>query len=129
MIKIEEVKRGDDTRSWSPPSAPVLDLQPSNAAHLPAESAYFLATNRNKRSVTVNFKDPRGVLIHALIKSNKSPTQSLTGLEIVHDLVRKADVLVENFIAGKLASMGLGWEDCKKINERLIYASITGMCY
>ncbi|KAB5589309.1 CaiB/baiF CoA-transferase family protein [Ceratobasidium theobromae] len=107
VIKIEEVKRGDDTRSWSPPSAPVLDLQPSNAAHLPAESAYFLAANRNKRSVTVNFKDPRG-------------------LEIVHDLVRKADVLVENFIAGKLASMGLGWEDCKKINERLIYASITG---
>lgn len=40
--------------------------------------------------------------------------------------MRKADVLVENFISGKLASMGLGWEDCRKINERLVYASITG---
>lgn len=107
VIKIEEVKRGDDTRSWTPPAAPVLDSQPADSAHLPPESAYFLAVNRNKRSITVNFKDPRG-------------------LEIVHDLVRKADVLVENFISGKLASMGLGWEDCRKINERLVYASITG---
>ncbi|CEL58506.1 CaiB/baiF CoA-transferase family protein C7orf10 homolog OS=Mus musculus PE=2 SV=2 [Rhizoctonia solani AG-1 IB] len=107
VIKIEEVKRGDDTRSWSPPSAPLLDGQPQNAAHLPPESAYFLAANRNKRSITVNFKDPRG-------------------LEVVYDLIRKADVLVENFISGKLASMGLGWEDCKKINEKLVYASITG---
>ncbi|QRV92617.1 CaiB/baiF CoA-transferase family protein [Ceratobasidium sp. AG-Ba] len=107
VIKIEEVKRGDDTRSWSPPAAPVLDSQPKDATHLPPESAYFLATNRNKRSITVNFKDPRG-------------------LEIVHDLVRKADVLVENFVSGKLASMGLGWDDCKKINPRLVYASITG---
>ncbi|KDN37301.1 hypothetical protein RSAG8_10283, partial [Rhizoctonia solani AG-8 WAC10335] len=74
---------------------------------LPPESAYFLAANRNKRSITVNFKDPKGG-------------------EIVYDLIRKADILVENFITGKLASMGLGWEDCKKINERLIYASITG---
>ncbi|KAL5632417.1 hypothetical protein ACGC1H_005394 [Rhizoctonia solani] len=107
VIKIEEVKRGDDTRSWSPPAAPVLDTQPRDAAHLPPESAYFLATNRNKRSITVNFKAP-------------------TGLEIIYDLIRKADILVENFIAGKLASMGLGWEDCKKLNEKLIYASITG---
>ncbi|CAE6471387.1 unnamed protein product [Rhizoctonia solani] len=97
VIKIEEVKRGDDTRSWSPPAAPVLDTQPRDAAHLPPESAYFLATNRNKRR-----------------------------LEIIYDLIRKADILVENFIAGKLASMGLGWEDCKKLNEKLIYASITG---
>ncbi|CAE6434768.1 unnamed protein product [Rhizoctonia solani] len=97
VIKIEEVKQGDDTRSWSPPAAPVLDSQPQDAAHLPPESAYFLAANRNKRR-----------------------------LEIIYDLIRKADILVENFIAGKLASMGLGWEDCKKINEKLIYASITG---
>lgn len=57
--------------------------------------------------MTVNFKTPEG-------------------LAIVHKLVERADVLVENFVSGKLASMGLGWEDCKRINERLIYASITG---
>jgi len=48
------------------------------------------------------------------------------GLEIVRKLVEKSDILVENFVAGKLASMGLGWEECKRINEKLIYASITG---
>jgi crotonobetainyl-CoA:carnitine CoA-transferase CaiB-like acyl-CoA transferase len=64
--------------------------------------------NRNKRSITVNFKKPKG-------------------LEILHQLVAKADVLVENFLPGKLDSMGLGYPDCSAINDRLIYASITGM--
>jgi hypothetical protein len=49
------------------------------------------------------------------------------GLEILRRLIKKSDVLVENFISGKLASMGLGYEDCKKLNPKLIYASITGM--
>ena len=75
---------------------------------MPDESAYFLAVNRNKRSMTVNFKAPEG-------------------LEIVHRLVKQADVLVENFVSGKLASMGLGYEDCKKLNPKLVYASITGV--
>lgn len=57
--------------------------------------------------MTVNFKTPEG-------------------LEIIRKLVEKSDVLVENFVSGKLATMGLGWEDCKKVNERLIYTSITG---
>ncbi|KAI0074041.1 CAIB/BAIF family enzyme [Panus rudis PR-1116 ss-1] len=105
VIKVEESTRGDDTRTWSPPSAPKLEDAP--APHLPPESAYFLAANRNKRSITVNFKKPEG-------------------LEIVHKLIEQSDVLVENYISGKLATMGLGWEDCKKINPRLIYASITG---
>ncbi|KAF5382526.1 hypothetical protein D9615_002808 [Tricholomella constricta] len=48
------------------------------------------------------------------------------GLEILHKLVKQSDILVENFISGKLATMGLGYEDCKKLNPRLIYASITG---
>ncbi len=77
---------------------------PSN----PPESAYFLAVNRNKRSVTVNFKEP-------------------DGLEILHRLVERSDVLVENYIPGKLAKMGLGWDDCRAINPRLVYASITGL--
>jgi hypothetical protein len=57
--------------------------------------------------MTVNFKTPEG-------------------LEILHRLVKQSDILVENFVSGKLATMGLGWEDCRKINPRLIYASITG---
>jgi len=48
------------------------------------------------------------------------------GRTIIEKLVEKSDVLVENFISGKLASLGLGWEDCQKINERLIYTSISG---
>ncbi|KAJ7134478.1 CAIB/BAIF family enzyme [Mycena epipterygia] len=107
VVKVEEISRGDDTRTWNPPSAPTIASAPPESAHLPPESAYFLAVNRNKRSMTVNFKAP-------------------DGLEIVRKLVARADVLVENFVSGKLESMGLGWEDCRKINPRLIYASITG---
>ncbi|KAI9466121.1 CAIB BAIF family enzyme [Lactarius psammicola] len=107
VIKVEEIKRGDDTRSWNPPAAPLSETAPKTSSHLPPESAYFLAVNRNKRSITVNFKKPEG-------------------LEILRKLVARADILVENFIPGKLDSMGLGYEDCSAINNRLIYASITG---
>jgi succinate---hydroxymethylglutarate CoA-transferase len=57
--------------------------------------------------MTVNFKKPKG-------------------LEILHKLVAKADILVENFVPGKLDSMGLGYAECSVINDRLIYASVTG---
>ncbi|EKM79349.1 hypothetical protein AGABI1DRAFT_113921 [Agaricus bisporus var. burnettii JB137-S8] len=107
VIKVEEVSKGDDTRTWHPPSAPLLNEAPDSSSHLPPESAYFLAINRNKRSITVNLKKPEGI-------------------EIIRELVKRSDVLVENFVSGKLASMGLGWEDCQRLNERLIYASITG---
>jgi succinate---hydroxymethylglutarate CoA-transferase len=85
-----------------------METIPQDSKHLPPESAYFLSVNRNKRSITVNFKDPQG-------------------LEILHKLIKQSDVLVENFVSGKLATMGLGWEDCQKINPNLIYASITGV--
>ncbi|GJJ14621.1 hypothetical protein Clacol_008887, partial [Clathrus columnatus] len=93
--------------SWHPPCAPLSPDAPPETSHLPPESAYFLSVNRNKRSITVNFKEPEG-------------------LKVMQDLIKDADVLVENFVTGKLAKMGLGWEDCKKINPRLIYTSITG---
>jgi CoA-transferase family III len=96
------------TGSWSPPAAPLSENAPKASSHLPPESAYYLAVNRNKRSITVNFKKPKG-------------------LEILHKLVAKADVLVENFLPGKLDSIGLGYADCSSINDKLIYASITGM--
>jgi hypothetical protein len=59
---------------------------PEDTSNLPPESAYFLAVNRNKRSMTVNFKKPEGQ-------------------KIMYELVNRADILVENFIPGKLASM------------------------
>jgi hypothetical protein len=125
VIKVEEITRGDDTSSvfrsfhpaphspqylsgsWNPPAAPLLDSAPASASHLPPESAYFLSINRNKRSITVDFKTP-------------------AGLEILHRLIKQSDIFIENFISGKLATIGLGWDDCRKINPRLIYASITG---
>ncbi|KAK7021817.1 hypothetical protein VNI00_017261 [Paramarasmius palmivorus] len=109
VIKVEQVGKGDDTRTWNPPAAPLLpsSSQPPGSENLPPESAYFLAINRNKRSITVDFKSPKG-------------------LEIIKKLVAQSDVLVENYIPGKLAEVGLGWEDCSKINEGLVYASITG---
>lgn len=95
--------------SWNPPSAPLLstDVQPANSTHLPPESAYFIACNRNKRSITVNFKAPEGI-------------------DILRKLIVKSDILVENFVSGKLAEIGLGWDTCRKLNEKLIYVSITG---
>jgi len=125
VIKVEEITRGDDTSSvflssrsapnsrrclsgsWNPPAAPLLDSAPAEASHLPPESAYFLSINRNKRSITVDFKSP-------------------AGLEILHRLIKQSDIFIENFISGKLATIGLGWDDCHKINPRLIYTSITG---
>lgn len=124
VIKIEEPTKGDDTRkstdicnilhafnadvgSWYPPYAKTVDTAPPETAHLPPEAAYFLSANRNKRSLGLNFKHP-------------------DGLAVLYKLIKDADILVENFVAGKLAKMGLGYEDCQKINPRLIYASVTG---
>ncbi len=70
-------------------------------------SAYFIAVNRNKQSIAVNLKHP-------------------DGQAIVRALARRADVLIENFLPGTLARMGLGYEDLRVLNPRLIYCSITG---
>jgi len=85
---------GDDTRRWGPPFRE-------------GESAYFLSTNRGKKSLAVNLKDPRGQ-------------------EVVRRLAAEADVLVENFKAGDLARYGLDYESLAAVNPRLVYASITG---
>ena len=92
---------GDDTRSWGPPFAFAKNSKDSN------ESAYFLGVNRNKQSLTVNFKDPKG-------------------LEILYKLIKQSDVLVENFVPGKLQELGLGYEQVIGLNPNLIYTSITG---
>ena len=103
VIKVEQPGKGDDTRSWGPPFAPNKDSLDTSAP----ESAYFLGVNRNKQSITVNLKHPEGV-------------------EIIKSLAVKSDVLIENYLPGKLDQMGLGYEDIKKVNPGIIYTSITG---
>ncbi|KAF9193805.1 hypothetical protein BGZ51_002128 [Haplosporangium sp. Z 767] len=100
VIKVENPNGGDDTRAWGPPFAKNMDGSET-------ESAYFLSVNRNKKSITVNFR-------------------SEAGKQLIYDLVKKVDVLVENYIPGKLAEMGLGYEHLSALNPRLVYASITG---
>ena len=85
---------GDDTRRWGPP-------------FVEGESAYYLSTNRGKKSVSVNLKDERGQ-------------------ELVRGLARKADVLIENFKVGDLARYGLDYASLSKSNPGLVYASVTG---
>lgn len=96
VIKIEHVKGGDDTRTWGPPF--------SREGH---ESAYFLGVNRNKKSVAVDLKHPQGV-------------------KIVKQLAAKSDVVVENFVPGRLDKMGLGFTDLAAVNDQLVYATISG---
>ncbi|WVQ71728.1 hypothetical protein IAR50_001269 [Cryptococcus sp. DSM 104548] len=106
VIKIESPKTGDDTRSWLPPSAPI-PLKDYPRPDLPPESAYFLQANRNKRSLTLNLK-------------------STKGKKIITKLIQNADVLVENYVPGKLQKFGLSYEQVREINPKIIYCSITG---
>ncbi|XP_029612039.1 succinate--hydroxymethylglutarate CoA-transferase isoform X2 [Salmo trutta] len=94
IFKVERPGAGDDTRSWGPP-------------FVGDESVYFLSVNRNKKSIAVNLKDPRGA-------------------KIILELAGMCDVLVENYLPGKLAQMGLGYDDVHKAAPRLVYCSISG---
>jgi len=98
VLKVEHPERGDDTRHWGPPFAGEGEAR---------ESAYFLAVNRNKRSVGVDLKDPEG-------------------LERIERLAAGADVVIENWRRGALEKLGLGYEALRETNPGLIYCSITG---
>jgi crotonobetainyl-CoA:carnitine CoA-transferase CaiB-like acyl-CoA transferase len=101
VIKVERPGCGDDTRGFGPP------WMKDGAGNDTRESAYFLAGNRNKKSVTLDIAQPEGQ-------------------RLLKELVRQSDVLIENYKAGNLARYGLGYEDLKAINPRLIYCSVTG---
>ena len=101
VIKIERPGSGDDTRRFAPP------FLKDDAGEDTVESAYFMAANRNKRSVAVDISKPEG---QALIRR----------------IAGKSDVLVENFKMGNLARYGLGYDDLKESNPGLVYCSITG---
>jgi crotonobetainyl-CoA:carnitine CoA-transferase CaiB-like acyl-CoA transferase len=98
VIKIERPDKGDDTRSWGPPFVGEPGLE---------ESTYFLSVNRSKKSVVLDFNDP-------------------DDLERLKELIRRADVLVENFRPGVMKRYGLGEEELEGLNPRLVYLSITG---
>jgi crotonobetainyl-CoA:carnitine CoA-transferase CaiB-like acyl-CoA transferase len=94
IIKVEQPGKGDDTRAWGPP-------------FLGEESAYFLSINRNKESVTLDYKPA-------------------AGRKVLAELIAKADVLVENFRPGTLERAGFGWDAMHQKFPRLVYASIAG---
>ncbi|MFS0916434.1 CaiB/BaiF CoA transferase family protein [Brevibacillus sp. 179-C 1.1 NHS] len=94
IIKVEEPLHGDETRSFTPPTWDGI-------------SSYYLASNRNKRSITIDLKTEEGK-------------------EIIHSLARDADIFVENFRTGTMERLGFGYEQLKQINPRLIYCSISG---
>ncbi len=100
VIKIERPGEGDDTRGWGPPF-----VVGENEADL--FSAYYLAANRGKKSVGVDFSSPEG-------------------REIVALLAKSCDVVVENFKVGGLKRLGLDYDALSAVNPRLIYCSISG---
>jgi crotonobetainyl-CoA:carnitine CoA-transferase CaiB-like acyl-CoA transferase len=99
VVKVEAPGSGDDTRGWGPPF-----VQPDSGSR---ESTYFLSTNRNKESIALDLKDDgdRAVLT---------------------DLLRRADVLLENFRPGTLARLGFGTDVLAGLNPRLVQLSISG---
>jgi crotonobetainyl-CoA:carnitine CoA-transferase CaiB-like acyl-CoA transferase len=101
VIKIERPGSGDDTRTWGPPF--LKDKEGRDTA----EAAYYLGTNRNKRSVTCDIAQPEG--------------QAL-----VRELVRHCQVFVENFKVGDMARYGLDYASLRELNPALVYCSVTG---
>jgi formyl-CoA transferase/CoA:oxalate CoA-transferase len=94
VVKLEHPKGGDDTRGFGPP-------------FLGGESTYFMSINRNKESIAVDLKDPRG-------------------RQLAADLAARADVLLENFRPGTLDKLGLDYPTLRERNPRLIYCSVSG---
>ena len=101
VIKVERPGKGDDSRSYAPP------FLKDAAGKETRESAYFCAANRGKRSITVNLSKPEGQ-------------------ELVRELAKNCDVLIENYKVGDLTRYGLGYEDIKALNPGIIYCSVTG---
>jgi formyl-CoA transferase len=101
VIKVEKPGEGDDTRHWGPPFAR------DQSGNDTAESAYFISINRNKRSITVDISKPEGQ-------------------EIIRQLAKESDVVIENYKVGQLKKYGLDYDSLRQLKPDLIYCSITG---
>lgn len=101
VVKVERPGAGDDTRSWGPPYVTGPDGNDTS------ESAYYLSSNRNKRSIAMDIATPEGAAT-------------------IRDLANHADILVENFKQGGLAKYGLDYASLKVDLPGLVYCSITG---
>lgn len=101
VIKIERPGVGDDARQYGPP---FLEDDEGKCLN---DAAFYLSCNRNKRSVTIDYSTPEGA-------------------GIIRDLIRGADVFVENFRTGVLAKYGLDYQSLSSLNPRLVYCSVTG---
>ncbi len=101
VIKVERPGAGDDTRHWGPPY-----LKDAAGADT-AEAAYYLAANRNKRSVTVDIATPEGQ-------------------QIVRELAAQSDVVLENYKVGQLKKYGLDYASLRAVKPDLVYCSVTG---
>ncbi len=101
VIKVERPGVGDDTRSWGPPFVRRPDGSETS------DSAYFMATNRGKRSITVDIARPEGQAI-------------------IHQLVRRCDVVIENYKFGDMQRYALDYASLSAINPAIVYCSITG---
>ena len=101
VVKVERAGAGDDTRTWGPPFLKGADGKDTR------EAGYYLAVNRGKRSITLNFENPEAQ-------------------RIVRELAAQSDIVVENFKVGTLARFGLDADSLRRDNPRLIYCSITG---
>ncbi len=101
VVKVERPGAGDDTRGWGPPF-----LKDRSGAET-REAGYYLSVNRGKRSITLDLDKPEGQ-------------------RVVRALAERSDIVLENFKVGTLARFGLGYEQLKAVNPKLIYCSITG---
>lgn len=100
VIKVERPNKGDDTRYWGPPFVKVADDE------LP-QAAYFHCANRNKQSIAID-------ITHS------------EGQQLIRDLVKEADVVIENYKVGGLEKYGLDYQSLSTLNPKLVYCSITG---
>jgi formyl-CoA transferase len=101
VIKVERPDAGDDTRGWGPPF--LKDSEGEDTR----DSAYYLAANRNKRSIEIDLATD-------------------AGRDIVLALARVSDVVLENYKVGALKKYGLDYDSLRAVNPRLVYCSITG---
>jgi crotonobetainyl-CoA:carnitine CoA-transferase CaiB-like acyl-CoA transferase len=101
VVKVERPTFGDDTRGWGPP------FLKDAAGNDSTDAAYYLGTNRNKRSITCDIA-------------------STQGQDIIRSLALASDVFIENFKVGDMARYGLDFASLHKINPRLVYCSVTG---